>query len=124
VRAADDPSSLAELTVLDWIGVCVASFTALALFAFPLVGRTFAATFRDLGTPSLPLLTQLALAVWFPPALGLLVAAGISVGVFRADSLAARRAIIVGSFLLGAAAFALCLVALYLPIFELAGNVK
>lgn len=124
MRQAVTPSPLAELTVLDWIGAVVASLSALALLAFPLVGSVFAATFRDLGEGSLPLPTRLALSGWLPMGLGVLVAAGIGVGVLRRDSLAARRAIIVGSFVVGAAAFALCLVAMYLPIFRLAGNVK
>lgn len=124
MRAAAASSPPADFTVLDWIGAAVASLTALGLFALPLVGRAFAAMYRDLGGGSIPALTRLALSGWLPLVLGAVVAGGIGVGVFVVPSLGVRRAVIVGAFLFGLAAIAFCLVALYLPIFQLAGNVK
>jgi hypothetical protein len=81
--------------------------------------------FRDFGSAErLPALTKLAISVWFPVVLGLIVLTGVLVGVRRALPLARRRAFIVAAFLLGGGGFALCLLGAYLPIFALAEAVK
>jgi hypothetical protein len=112
-------------TILDWGGTVVAGFSAVGLLSFPVVGRSFAAVFRDFGDAErLPALTRLAISGWFPIALGLVVGTGVTLGVRQASDLGRRRAWIVGAFVVGAAGFALCLVGVYLPIFALAGAIK
>lgn len=114
-----------SLTVLDWIGVAVAASSGVGLATFPVVGQRFATMFDDLGPrAALPLLTRLVLTTWFPLGLALFVVVAIAIGLRGARALAARRAWIVGAFLVGAAGFATCFVGVYMPVFALAGAIK
>jgi hypothetical protein len=122
---APNPPEPRPFTILDWVGMAAAGFSALGLLVFPVAGRSFAAMFQDFGSPEhLPTLTKLATSWWFPMLFGLLVAIGLVLGTRRASPLGRRRAWIVGAFVLGGAAFALCLVGAYLPIFAVAGAMK
>lgn len=111
-------------TVLDWIGVVLAGLAAVGLLGFPIVGASFGGMYGDFGSQALPLLTRLAVSLWFPPLLGALVAAAIAVAVTRRASLTVRRGLVVGAFVVGAVSLASCCVAVYLPIFQLAGQIR
>lgn len=114
-----------RLTALDGIAVALTGLLATVLFAFPyLVGRHFRLMFDDFGTASLPALTNLALSTWFPSVLGAVTAIGPAVAGIPSISLARRRRVVVAAFVFGCAAFAMCLVGMYLPIFDLADNIK
>jgi hypothetical protein len=109
------------LTTLDSIGAALAGFTSLGLLAFPIAGRSFATMFEDFGSRvQLPLLTRLATSIWFPPTLGVLVAAWVVAGIVGRLPMSQRRGCIVGAFIGGCVGIALCLIGAYLPIFELA----
>jgi hypothetical protein len=115
-----------ELSALDGIAVATTSLQAAFLCAFPwLAGRFFQSMFADIGTASpLPLLTRLAVTVWFPVTLGATTASGPVLGCIPAVPLAIRRRTLIAAFVFGCAAIGACLVGLYLPIFELAGKIK
>jgi hypothetical protein len=103
------------------MGIVIASFAAIGLMLFPVAGTTFSAMFEDGGAgKDLPFLTKLATSAWFPLLLVLPVVACLVMGLRRKNSLAVRRAWIVGAFALGCVSFALCLVGLYLPVFAIA----
>jgi hypothetical protein len=108
---------------LDWIAAIAAALEAAALFVFPLVGRSFAVVFRDLGG-ELPLLTRLAISPWFPLSLAALVGAGIAVGARTKTNAPLRRGMLVGAWVTGGLALGACLVGLYWPIFAIAGAIK
>jgi len=97
---------------------------ALGLFAFPIMGSSFAAMFRDFGNAQLPALTQLVITGWFPPILGLLVAGATARGLRGAMPLVQRRLWILGAMVLAGVSIGVCVVGVYLPIFTLAGNIK
>jgi hypothetical protein len=121
VESKDQPG---ELTALDWIGAVVASLGGLFCFQFPfLVGRSFKQMFAELGGP-LPTITQLGLTVWFPIVLGMIPMSVLALALFRKAPLGARRALIVGAFILSLVSSGLCLYAVYAPIFEIAGAIK
>jgi hypothetical protein len=113
-----------ELTALDQIAASITVFAILFSLQFPfLYGPRFAAMFRDFGNGALPLLTRLVLTRWFPivltvPPVVLLLLSR------RAAKLRRRRALITSAFLAACAAGAFCLIAVYLPILSLAGNVR
>lgn len=113
-----------RFTVLDWIGVVLAAFSAVGLLLFPVAGRTFAGMYKDFGSSGdLPGLTRLATSAWFPPLLALFVGASIAMGL-RRRPLGVRRAWVVSAFVLGGVSFGLCLVGAYLPVFAIAGAVR
>ena len=110
------------LTALDWIGALLAGALTAGLFGFPLVVvPTWRATLAELGGP-IPGLTRLVLEAWFTPALGV-VAVGLLVAA-GTGGLTRRRAAVVAAFMWAAACLAMALVALYLPFFQLAGNIE
>jgi hypothetical protein len=114
-----------RLTTLDRMGAVFAGFAALALLSFPIIGRSFARMFQDFGSRErLPTLTLLAMSTWFPVSLGLIVTAMVLTGASGRLSLQVRRACIVMGFVIGGMGFALCVVGVYLPVFELAGAIK
>jgi hypothetical protein len=115
-----------ELSALDGIAVVITGLQAAFLFVFPwLVGRSFQNMFADFGMASpLPLLTRLALTVWFPMTLGATTATGPVLGAIPAVPLTIRRRALIAAFVFGCAAIGACLVGLYLPIFDLAGKIK
>jgi hypothetical protein len=115
-----------SFTALDWIAVALSTLLVVALFAFPFtVARSFARMFADFGG-ALPLMTRLALTPWAAPALGLVAASptAIAVALPAKGSLGLRRGLVVIGFLLGVAALAGAMYAMYAPIFELAGKIK
>lgn len=117
-------SELTELTALDWIGVGLVGLGTLFCFVFPVViAPMFANTFADFGG-ELPDLTQLALTVWFPLMLGLNPASLAFYGVSGPLTLGRRRLFIVLALLLSLAACATCAIAMYLPVFSLAGKIE
>ena len=121
-----DPAPQASVfTALDWVGAAAAGFVGLALLAFPIAGRNFAAMYRSFGSrESLPRLTLLAVSWWFPLALGVVVVAIVALASGRRLSLPARRACVLAAFVAGCAGVALCMIGAYLPIYELAGAVN
>lgn len=116
-------TSRQQFTVLDWIGTLVAGATIASLGVLPLAG--FGGIFRDLGsTADLPLLTRMALMPGFTLVLALPAAASLALA-FRARSrLSQRRTWIVAAFILGCLGHGICAVAMYLPIFTIAGKIK
>lgn len=123
-RDSSLPRHLGALTALDWIAIVVTGLLALGLLSFPVVGAQYRAMYADFGSQPLPLLTRLAVSLWFPPLLGALVAAAVAIAVARGVSLGTRRGLVVGAFILGAICLASCWVAVYLPIFQLAGQIR
>ncbi|MBS1149736.1 MAG: hypothetical protein H6Q89_1434 [Myxococcaceae bacterium] len=122
MRAPENP--LQELTALDWIAVLGVGAGALFCFQFPFfIAPHFEKMFADFGG-ELPDLTQLALTTWFPLMLGLNPASVAFHALSGKHTLARRRLLIVAAFAMAVAFSALCLVAMYAPIFELAGNLK
>ena len=121
---ATDEEGRGAFTALDWIGTVLAAAAAAALFFFPVVGARFADMFKDFGG-RLPALTLLAISTWFPVALGVVVIiATLSGGALVSLPIGTRRALVVAAFALGVLAVVLCWVGVYLPIFELSGNIK
>jgi hypothetical protein len=114
-----------RLTSLDGIAVFLTGLVAAGLFAFPFaVGRHFGAMFADFGSAPLPPLTGLAVSVWFPCALGAMVAGGPVLACIPAVPLAYRRRVLVAAFVLGCVSVGVCVVGVYLPLFELADKIK
>jgi hypothetical protein len=117
--------SQSSFTVLDWIAALVAVCGILGLLVFPLAGRTYAGMFEDFGAgASLPLLTRLAISVWFPPTLSVPASASLALGLAASRPLMKRRLWVVGAFVLGWGALGVCVVGLYLPIFVLADAIR
>lgn len=113
-----------KLTALDRIAVALTGFETALLLAFPwLWGQRFHTMFAAFGAV-LPGLTRLVLTGWFPLMLGALTATGPVLGSIPAVPLAVRRWILTGAFVFGMAALALCLWGVYLPLLELAGEIK
>jgi len=120
---AEPAASRQPFTALDWIGTVVAGCSIAAMVLFP-VG-SFGAMFRDLGArEELPLLTRMALSPWFRVAFALPAVAAIALGLRAPRPMAQRRAWIAVAFVLGGVGLGLCVVAMYLPIFEIAGKIK
>jgi hypothetical protein len=124
MHAAHGPTtSPQQFTVLDWIGTLVTGSTIAGLMLFP-VG-SFRTVFHDLGSPQdLPLLTRIALFPGFPLILALPALVSFALGLRPRHRLSQRRMWIVAAFSLGCLGSALCVVAMYLPIFTLAGKIK
>jgi hypothetical protein len=114
------------MTTLDWIAVAMVGMMVAKLgLVIPfLLAPTFRAMFADLGG-DLPWLTRGVVAGWLPVALATVPSALLVVGVAkRSLSVKVRRAALVAGFAAGAAAIALCLAGLYLPVLEMAGNIR
>ena len=108
----------------DWALALGAGAGAVGLFAFPILGSAFAGMFRDLGSEAqLPLLTRLAVSLWFPPLLGVLVAIATARGIRGALPLVRRRLWILGAMVFAGVSIGLCVIGVYMPIFTLAGNI-
>ena len=115
---------LSELTALDWIAVCLAAGGTLFCFQFPFfTAPQFALMFRDFGG-ALPLITRLALTLWFPLAWGTVPLFILGGALSGQRTLGSRRVMIVAAFLFNLLAGGVCLYAMYAPIFELAGKIK
>ena len=115
-----------ELTALDWIAVLVVGGLLGALLLFPCwPAATFVEMYRDFGTAArLPCVTRLVVTSWFAPMLTLLPLAWLTFAVKRERTLAARRWLVVASFLFAAGALGFCISALYRPIFMLAQAIR
>jgi hypothetical protein len=110
-------------TALDWIGSVATAAMIVALMALPLGG--FREMFRDLGgTETLPALTRLALLPGFTLVLALPAIASLAVGLRSARGLSHQRKWIAAAFVLACLGQATCVVAMYLPIFSIAGKIK
>lgn len=115
---------ISELSALDWIGVGLVGLGSLFCFLFPfLIAPAFKQMFADFGG-ELPDLTQLGLTVWFPLMLGLNPASVAFYAVAGPLTPGRRRVFIVLAFVLSLAACAVCLVAMYAPIFAMAGKIQ
>ena len=114
----------AKLGVIDWIAAGVAAIPALGLLAFPLVAHTFDAMYGDFQTAALPVATRVALWPWFSICVGLAACAGIALAVLAARTALFRRAALACVFVVSATTLAVCVVAMYLPIFSLAGKIS
>jgi type II secretory pathway component PulF len=113
-----------RFTVLDWIGVVYVVANIIALFLFPRIAFTFEKMFEDFGGP-LPAMTRIVLKPWFSILLGI-----FCTGIFSLQwvkpikiSLKLRRTVIVLSIFAASAAYALCIIGLYQPIFKMAGSI-
>jgi hypothetical protein len=115
-----------HLTAGDGIAMIITGMQAALLLAFPwVVGWRFEQMFLEFGaTTGLPLLTRLALSIWFPVSLGAATALGPVLGCISAVPLRHRRAALVATFVFGWAALGVCMTGVYVPIFGLAGRIK
>lgn len=122
----DPENPLSELTALDWIAVVGVGCGALFCFLFPfLIAPTFTKMFLDFGNAAeLPNITQLGMTTWFPLMLGLNPASVVFHALSGKHTLGRRRLLIVAAFVLALIACGICLVAMYAPIFALAGNIQ
>ena len=119
-------SGVGTFTVLDWIGVVVVCKTVVLLALLPpRMAPAFLKMFADFGG-DLPMLTRWLLGRgWLGPLAALAPAALVAVGVAAPRlSLGDRRRLLLAAFLLAGGALALFLLAMYLPIFEMAGSIK
>lgn len=120
------PSSSEALTAGDWVAVLVVGACAAFCVAFPFaIAPSFAKMFADFGSRELPALTQLGLTTWFPLMLGLNPASVAFYAVSTPKlSLARRRFFLVLACAMGLGAAAVCVVAVYLPVFEVARSIQ
>ncbi len=89
------------------------------------MGNAFAGIFRDLGGEEhLPTLTTLAVSLWFPPLLGLVVALATARGVRGALPLTQRRLWVLGAMVFAGVSIGACVIGVYMPMFMLSGNIK
>jgi hypothetical protein len=125
-RASTGRGGLAELAVLDWIGLVVVAPSVVFLLAAPLVVTpAFAAMFADFGSSSsLPAITRLAMSWWLPPVLAGVPLALVLAALTGRRPLGARRLLGVVAFLSGAAGAALYLVGMYAPVYAIAGAIR
>jgi hypothetical protein len=115
----------ADLTALDWIALVLGVHLVgtLALFPF-LISPAFARMYHDFGSAPLPLLTRWALSRWMPLLLAIPPAACLTVAFVEQRVIGVRRGLIVAGFFVALLSLMFCVVTLYLPIFQLAGNIK
>ena len=114
-----------EFTVLDWIGCVLTAIMILILFGFPVTAAAFSEMFEDFGG-ELPTLTAIVLIPWFAPLLGALAACIFVMQWidWAKHHLKRRRILVAGSFLFALISFCICRLALYLPIFKMAGALQ
>ena len=111
-----------SFTILDWIGVALALAATAALFAFSFAGPAYLVMFEELDA-TLPFLTRWVTRPWVPPVLSLVPLACAGLGVTGAWSLARRRLLVVLAFVAACALLGLCIVGVYLPMFELSSAI-
>jgi hypothetical protein len=121
--AAPLPADPVNLVGLDWIGLGVACLLIVRLLAFAFGGwRTM---FRDFGSlDELPWLTRIILGWWAPPALALPAIAALVMFYRRRRQQAERRRWLLAAVVLSFVGLAVCIVAIYLPVFSLAGKLE
>jgi len=113
-----------SFTILDWLGTIVAGGAVVALLVFPGFAGHFEAMYRDFGDGALPLLTLMVLRPWVPPLLAVPPLVLLVLGLRPAPSLGRRRLLVVAAFVLASLLVALCVAGVYIPIFELAGDIR
>lgn len=115
-------TSLARLSVLDWIGVLVVGVSGLLGLAVPLVvGPMFRRLSESLGATDVSLASTV-LQGWVPLALGLLPLVVLAAALLVPLPLMPRRVLLLLAFALTVVASAVLLVALYGTLFALAGS--
>ena len=111
------------LGAADWIGVALVGMGVLFLVQFPfLVAPAFERMFHDFGSV-LPVPTALALTK-LPLLLALVCVAMLAIGLGPWLSMGYRRLLIVASFLFCCVFSALCLWAMYMPLFVRVGEIR
>ncbi len=119
------PPSQSAFTVLDWIGWILTGVCVMGLALFPIVGQNFSRMFDDFASRSnLPLLTELAVSYWFPPALAISAGAFLVIGLRTRLSLFQRRVLVIFAFVIACGASAICLKGLYMPIVAVADAIS
>lgn len=113
----------AKLGVIDGVMAGVIALPVLGLLAFPIVALRFGAMFADMGPTSLPVPTRLALVPWFSIGVGLALCAATALSMLARDAVL-RRLALACTFILASSTLAFCVVAMYLPIFSLAGKIR
>lgn len=88
-----------------------------------ILAPTFAKMFSDFGG-KLPAFTELCLTQWFPLTLGLVPLAVVGAGIFGAATRKLRAILMSVAIFLTLALPVGFLIAMYLPIFSIAGAVK
>ncbi len=121
--AAAPPPDPQKFALFDWAGVAFAGLTIARLVAF--AGADWKTLFRDFGSlGELPLLTRIFLVPWVRIVPALLAAASLAMGFRSRRRQAQRRIWIWGAFIIALVGLALYVVAMYLPLFTLAGKIK
>lgn len=119
---ADEHKERVSFTILDWLGLVVAVMATLALLIFPVTfAPAFLSILADFGG-NLPAITVLALRPWFPPLLAVLPGL-LLIFAWRGRG-RSRRGLVVSAFVSSTVFFAFLLVAIYQPIFDLAGAIQ
>ncbi len=110
--------------VLDWIGFVVSALCTVWMAYFALVARpAFQAMFADFGG-QLPALTRFVLRPYVPPLLDVVPAGLLVAAVASRAPLDVRRYLVVGAFVIVTVVTALCVAAMYLPIWQVAGQIR
>jgi hypothetical protein len=113
------------LTALDGIAVVITGFQAAVLFAFPWLAEGFVRMLSEFCRKDpFPSLTVLAMTVWFPVMLGATAAIGPVLGCIPAVPVRVRRRVLIAAFAFGCAALGVCVMGLYLPLFEMSGKIN
>lgn len=108
---------------MDILVALVGGLTACALFAMPFVmGPPLVDAYRELSA-ELPWPTELALAFWPSPLLGVGVATLVALA-FRREDVVHRRLLLAASALAGCVAVGAVWYALHLPLYEIAGAIR
>ena len=96
-----------------------------SLVVFPAtVGSFFEAIYADLGGMDLPALTRWVIGRWAAPAMALPSIGLLGYAALPKATLLSRRIAAVAAFVLAFSALAVCMVAIYLPIFSLADSIQ
>jgi hypothetical protein len=108
----------------DWV---MAGFTLLGLVALVLESFSlfiFERMYADFGT-TLPMLTELTLHFWLPAIFAAIAVALVAGGItLRVKAIPGGRWLFVAAIVTAFGGAVLCLAALYLPVFALAGSVR
>lgn len=115
--------SKTSFSILDWMGLVVATMATISLMMFPVfIAPHFRVMYADFGG-EIPVLTHWVLNPWFAPVFGAASAILIGLGL-RGKRIAQRRMLVVTAFGFSCASFALVWVGLYLPILNLAAAIQ